>query len=112
MVSDIEFPEANHTAGAYPNSAWDIMGGPAACIYRYNVTWSVVQYCFAADTVLTVYLTTDAYGIYHLIDDITVNGKTFSSASDNGGGNNDPAGPTATTDPSLLPPIMFLPQPQ
>ena len=47
----------------------------------------------------------DAYGIYHLIDDITVNGKTFSKAADNSNGNNDPAGPLATIDPSLLPPI-------
>ena len=45
----------------------------------------------------------DAYGIYQLIDDINVNGKTFSKASDNGNGNNTPAGPDATTDPSLLP---------
>jgi hypothetical protein len=60
-------------------------------------------------TTLAVYLTTDAYGIYHLIDDLSVNGKTFSSASDNSNGNNDPAGPTATTDPTLLPPLFLLP---
>jgi hypothetical protein len=93
----------------YPNSAWDVMGGP--CGFRYNVIWSVVQSCFAGDTTLSVFLVADAYGIYHLIDDITVNGKTFSSASDNGNGNNDPAGPTATTDPSLLPPLFLLPTP-
>jgi hypothetical protein len=95
----------------YPNAAWDIMNTPigATCPYRYNVTWPTVQACFAGDTTLAVYLTTDAYGIYHLIDDITVNGKAFSSASDNGNGNNDPAGPTATTDPSLLPPLFLLP---
>jgi hypothetical protein len=90
----------------YPNAAWDVMGGP--CVFRYNVHWSDVQACFAGDTTLAVYLVADAYGIYHLIDDITVNGKSFSSASDNGNGNNDPAGPTATTDPSLLPPLLFL----
>ena len=31
----------------------------------------------------------------------------FTSAANNSNGNNDPAGPTATTDPSLLPPILF-----
>ena len=87
----------------YPNAAWDVMGGP--CGFRYNVIWSVVQSCFAGDTTLAVYIVADAYGIYHLIDDITVNGKTFSKAADNSNGNNDPAGPDVTIDPSLLPPI-------
>jgi hypothetical protein len=95
----------------YPNAAWDVMGGPPPCGFVYNAQWSAVQACFAGDTTLAVYLTTDAYGIYHLIDDITVNGKTFSSASDNGNGNNASAGPTATTDPSLLPPLFLLPTP-
>jgi hypothetical protein len=94
----------------YPNSGWDVMNKPTPpCnTFVYNVTWSAVQTCFAADTTLAVYLVADAYGIYHLIDDITVNGKTFSSASDNGNGNNNPAGPDATTDPSLLPPLFLL----
>jgi hypothetical protein len=99
----------------YPNSGWDVMGGP--CGYRYHVLWAVARACFAGDTTLAVFLTTDPYGIYHLIDDITVNGKTFSSASDNSnsGGNNDPAGPDATLDLSLLPPLPlpispYLPQ--
>ena len=87
----------------YPNSAWDVMGGP--CGFRYNVHWSDVQACFAGHTTLAVYITADPYGIYHLIDDISVNGKTFSSASDNSNGNNDPAGPLATLDLSLLPPL-------
>lgn len=91
----------------YPNSAWDVMGGP--CSFRYNVHWSDVQSCFAGDTTLSVFLVADPYGINHLIDDITVDNKTFSSASDNGNGNNDPAGPSATTDLSLLPPILFPP---
>ena len=94
----------------YPNSAWDVMGGP--CVFLYNVTWPVVQSCFTGHTTLSVYLIADAYGIYHLIDDITVNGKTFSRAADNGNGNNTTAGPTATTDPSLLPPILVLAAPQ
>ena len=90
----------------YPNAAWDVMGGP--CVFLYNVKWSVVQSCFAGHTTLSVFLVADAYGIYHLIDDITVDGKTFSSAADNGKGNNNSAGPTATTDPSLLPPLFLL----
>ena len=100
-------PAANTTPGAYPNSAWDVMGGP--CSFRYNVPWCDVQACFAGDTTLAVFIVADAYGIYHLIDDITVNGKTFSSVSDNSNGNNDPAGPAPTLDPTLLPPLIPLP---
>jgi hypothetical protein len=105
QVSDAEFGP-NSTAGAYPNSAWDVMGGP--CGFRYNVQWSDVQACFVGDTVLSVFIVADAYGIYHLIDDITVDGKSFSSGSDNSNGDNDPAGPDLTTDLSLLPPILPL----
>jgi hypothetical protein len=97
QVSDVD---------TYPNSAWDVMGGP--CGFMYNVHWPTVQGCFTGHTVLSVFIVADAYGIYHLIDDIEVNGKTFSSASDNGNGKNDPAGPDATTDPSLLPPLALL----
>jgi hypothetical protein len=93
----------------YPNSGWDVMGGPAPCGFVYNITWSIVQTCFGADTTLSVFLVADAYGIYHLIDDINVNGVTFSSASDNSGGDNTAAGPSATTDTSLLPPLLFSP---
>lgn len=91
----------------YPNSGWDVHS--ATCAFLYHQQWSVAQTCHAGDTVSSVFLVADAYGIYHLIDDINVDGKTFSSASDNGGGNNDPAGPAATTDPSLLPPLVFPP---
>ncbi|MFZ0179829.1 MAG: hypothetical protein WAL84_08160 [Candidatus Dormiibacterota bacterium] len=73
------------------------------------MTWPTVQACFAGDTTLAVFLVADPYGIYHLIDDINVDGKTFSSAADNANGNNDPAGPTATTNLSLLPPLLFPP---
>jgi hypothetical protein len=98
--------DVNDTS-SYPNSGWDEVGG--SCGSLYNVKWQNVQSCFAGDTVLSVFLVADAYGINHLIDDITVDGKTFSSASDNGGGDNTAAGPTATTDPSLLPPLLFPP---
>lgn len=91
--------------GSYPNSGWDVSGG--TCGYLYNVKWQTVQSCFASDTVLSVFIVADAYGYNHLIDDITVDGKTFSSASDNGNGNNEPAGPAPTTDPSLLPPNLL-----
>jgi hypothetical protein len=92
----------------YPNAAWDVMGGPVlrGCNFLYNVQWTDVQTCFAGDTVLSVYIVADAYGIYHLIDDITVNGKTFSKAADNSNGDNTSAGPDATLDPSLLPPVI------
>jgi hypothetical protein len=95
----------------YPNSAWDVMNKPTVpCIgFTYSLTWSDVQTCFAGDTTRAVYLVADAYGISHLIDDINVDGTTFSSASDNSNGNNNPAGPTATTDASLLPPLDLLP---
>lgn len=106
QVSDAEFGP-NATPGAYPNSAWDVMGGPAPCGFLYNVQWTDVQTCFAGDTTLSVFIVADAYGITHLIDDITVDHKTFSSASDNSNGNNTMAGPSATTDPSLLPAIIF-----
>jgi hypothetical protein len=102
-VSDSEFVTPNGTAGVYPNSGWDVMG--KTCATPYNVQWSDVQACFAGDTTLAVFIVADAYGIYHLIDDITVNGKTFSNASDNSNGNNDSAGPLATIDLSLLPPL-------
>jgi hypothetical protein len=111
MVSDMEFPEPNTTPGAFPNSGWDIrynchyVMNALVCAYAYHQPWSVAQALHAGDTILDAYIVADAYGIYHLIDDISVNGKRFSSARDNGNGKNDPAGPTATTDPSLLPPL-------
>jgi hypothetical protein len=70
--------------------------------------WSDVEACFVGDTVQSAYIVADAYGIYHLIDRITINGKTFSSASDNGNGNNTAAGPSATTDPTLVPSVLVL----
>ena len=91
----------------YPNSGWDIHS--ATCPFMYHQKWSVAQGCHAGETVMSVYIVADAYGIYHLIDDIDVNNKRFSSASDNGNGNNATAGPDATTDPALLPPLFLLP---
>ena len=99
----------------YPNAAWDVMNMPPSnpCYpFKYNVKWSVAQACFAGDTTLAVFIIADAYGVYHLIDDITVNGKSFSSAADNSNGNNIAAGPLPTLDATLLPPIIPLPQPR
>lgn len=82
-------------------------GGPCGSLGR--VRWATVQKCFLRDIVASVFIVADAYGIEQLIDDITVNGKTFSNARGNAGGDNSPAGPKATTDPSLLPKIVFPP---
>jgi hypothetical protein len=89
---------------SYPLSGWDVMGGP--CGFRYNVMWSDVQSCFSGDTTLSVFLTTDPYGVYHLIDDMNVDGKTFTDAASNGNGDNTSAGPAAS-DPSLIPSSML-----
>jgi hypothetical protein len=104
-----QWQDVSDQGANYPNNGWDVMGGPAPCGFVYNTTWSGVQTCFASDTTLAVFLVADAYGSYHLIDDINVDGKTFSSASDNGNGSNDSAGPNATTNLSLLPPLIFPP---
>jgi hypothetical protein len=85
----------------YPNSGWDIHS--ASCPYMYHQMWSVAQSCHSGDTVLSVFLVADPYGISHLIDDINVGGiKTFTDAADNGSGDNTSAGPAAS-DPSLIP---------
>lgn len=97
----------NTTLGAYPNSGWDIHS--TSCPFLYHQMWSVAQSCHAGDVVSSVFIVADPYGIDHFIDDINVGGKTFSSASDNGDGLNDPAGPAATIDLSLLPPLTFPP---
>lgn len=91
----------------YPNSGWDIHS--ATCPFLYHQKWSVAQSCHAGDTTSSVFVVADPYGILHLLDDLSVDGKTFTSASDNGNGDNTMAGPTATTDPTLLPPLVFPP---
>jgi hypothetical protein len=68
--------------------------------------WGVAQSCHAGDVVSSVYLTTDPYGVSHLIDDISVDGKQFSAAEDNGSGDNTAAGPAAS-DPSLIPSTLL-----
>jgi hypothetical protein len=87
-------------------SGWDVHS--QSCPFVFNTTWNVAQSCHAGDVVQTVFIVADAYGINHLLDDITVDGKRFSSASDNSNGNNTPAGPAATTDPTLIPSLNLL----
>ena len=89
----------------YPRAAWDVLGGP--CGFLSNVRWTTVQKCFVGDKVVSVFIVADALGISQLIDEVTIGDKTFSSASDNGGGDNRSAGPRTTTDPALLPKILF-----
>ncbi|HKV87382.1 MAG TPA: hypothetical protein VJT78_05240 [Candidatus Dormibacteraeota bacterium] len=99
FVSDTFLPHVQN--------GWDIHS--ATCPFVYHDTWTTAQACHVNDTVSSVYIVTDPYGITYLVDDITVDGKSFSSASDNGGGINDAAGPAATMDTSLLPPLLFPP---
>jgi hypothetical protein len=86
------------------NSGWDIHS--ASCPFMYHQKWSVAQSCHAGDTVSYVFVVADPYGIYHLIDDLNVDGKTFSKAADNSNGDNTAAGPAAS-EPSLLPPSLL-----
>jgi hypothetical protein len=84
----------------YPNSGWDIHS--AACPFLSHQKWSVAQSCHVGDVVSSVFLAADPYGISHRIDDISVDNKLFSSAADNGNGNNTAAGPDPS-DPSIIP---------
>jgi hypothetical protein len=88
----------------YPNSGWDIHS--ATCPFAYHQKWSMAQSCHAGDTVSVVFLVADPYGISHLIDDISVDGKTFTDAADNSNGDNAEAGPDPS-EPSLIPPSLL-----
>jgi hypothetical protein len=88
----------------YPRAAWELSGGP--CGFLYNVRWRTVQACFTGDRVLSVFIVADPDGIHHIVDEVTVGGRTFSNASDNAAGWNDTAGPSSTTDPKLLPTVF------
>src|SRR5438067_1563848 len=101
---------SSHAADADASRHRECIGGSYG--FRYNEVWSVVPGCLAGDRTLAVFIVADACGIYHVFDDITVNGKTLSRAGDNSNGSNDPAGPLPTLDPSLLPPVILLPPPQ
>jgi hypothetical protein len=99
--------EAVNDRTNFPKASWEVNGGPCGSLARLK--WATVQTCFVRDKVASVFIVADAFGIDQLIDDITVNGATFSDDQDNAGGNNSRAGPTATTDPSLLPKMVFPP---
>jgi len=84
------------TTVADPN--WDNNGGP--CGFLFETTWNTVQACHAGTFVTNAFVTTDPLiDVTFLIDNLNVAGKHFSSASDNGNGDNE----TATFTPSLLP---------
>lgn len=88
-------------------NGWDLRGG--TCGFQYHVTWQIAQGCHAGDLVSSVYFIADPYPRTQYLDDISVDGKFFTSASDNGGGVNDPAGPDATLDTSLVPTVVLPP---
>jgi hypothetical protein len=76
------------TTVADPN--WDNNGG--TCPFLFETTWNTIQGCHAGTFVTNAFITTDpGIEVTFLIDNLFVDGKNFSSASDNGNGNNDPA---------------------
>src|SRR5215210_5310864 len=83
------------TTVADPN--WDNNGG--TCGFLFQTSWNTVQACHAGTFVTNAYMTTDpGIDVTFLIDNLSVAGKNFSSASDNGNGDNT----TATFTPELL----------
>jgi hypothetical protein len=88
----------------YPRVAWELSGGP--CGFLFDVRWKTVQKCFAGDTVLSVFLVADPDGTRHVVDDLTIAGRTFSRAAENAAGWNDTAGPGSTTDRRMLPAVF------
>jgi hypothetical protein len=87
----------------YPRVAWELSGGP--CGSLVDVRWQTVQACFTGDSVLSVFVVADPDGIHHVVDDVTIAGRTFSNAAENRGGWNDTAGP-GQTDRKLLPAVF------
>lgn len=70
---------------ADPN--WDNNGG--TCGFVYQTTWNTVQACHIGTIVTNAYITTDPLiDVTFLVDNLNVDGKHFSSASDNGNGDN------------------------
>lgn len=88
--------QPNWTQVADPN--WDNNGG--VCGFVYETTWQTVQACHPGTFITNEYITTDpGIDVDFLIDDLTTAGKTWSSASDNGGDGADNT--TATFTPDL-----------
>jgi hypothetical protein len=75
--------QTNWTTVADPN--WDNNSG--GCGFLFEVTWQQIQACHPGTFVTNAYITTDpGIEVDFLIDNLTVAGKTFSNASDNGDG--------------------------
>lgn len=79
---------------------WDNNHG--GCGFLFEATWQQIQACHPGTFVTNAYITTDpGIDVTFLIDNLVVDGKSFSSASDNGNGDNT----TAFFTPDLLPPL-------
>ena len=79
---------------------WDNNAG--GCGFLFETTWQAIQACHPGTFVTNAYITTDpGIDVTFLIDNLSVDGKTFSNASDNGAGDNT----MATDTPALLPPL-------
>lgn len=93
------------TTVADPN--WDNHGGIPACTFLYETTWQDVQDCHPGTFITNAYVTTDpGVDVTFYIDNLNVDGKHFSSASDNANGNNDPAYYTPDLLPFLTTPLV------
>jgi hypothetical protein len=79
---------------------WDNNHG--GCGFLFETTWQQIQACHPGTFVTNAYITTDpGIDVTFLIDNLVVDGKSFSNASDNGNGDNT----TAVFTPNLLPPL-------
>ena len=80
---------------------WDNNAG--GCGFLFETNWQAIQACHPGTFVTNAYITTDpGIDVTFLIDNLSVDGKTFSRAADNGNGDNT----TATDTPALLPPPL------
>jgi hypothetical protein len=90
--------QQNWTTVEDPN--WDNNHG--GCGFRFEQTWQQIQACHPGTFVTNAYITTDpGIDVTFLIDNLVVDGKSFSNASDNANGDNT----TAFFTPDLLPPL-------
>lgn len=95
--------QTNWTTVADPN--WDNNGG--TCGFRYETTWEEVQACHVGTFITNAYITTDpGIDVTFYVDNLTVDGKNFSRAADNGNGDNEPAFFTPELLPFLTNPLV------
>jgi len=74
-------------------------GRGGTCGFSFEVSWQDIQACHAGTFVTNAYITTDpGMDVMFLVDNLTFDGKRFSSAADNANGDND----TAYYTPDLL----------